>query len=281
MLTETLQSIPAAARSVFHNWRPMLVITLVYAAFLAAIYSFLAVREASMWQVVATFALAVAVPLLFFLLQALITTDAAANQTLGSFLMRSLANLLKILLISLPLIALAVLVIYLLAKAQARLGSSLTEALDEIPRRLSGAAARPPARPVDWKYAFVATLRYLALGLFLPLAAIHLWLSTSKDGLITTIKRIGSIMARAFAPRSVFIYIVGFIVFAVVPYFLLLRTIPSKHAWLELVLFVARLVVVFALTLFGWVITVKALGTADEPQVVPLGTEINAAGETI
>jgi hypothetical protein len=47
--------------------------------------------------------------------------------------------------------------------------------------------------------------------------------------------------------------------FAVVPYFLLFKTTQTKHAWLELSLLVFRLVVVFALTLIGWVVTVHAL----------------------
>jgi hypothetical protein len=67
-------------------------------------------------------------------------------------------------------------------------------------------------------------------------------------------------LARAFAPRSVLIYIAGFLIFGVAPYFLLFKTTSTKHAWLELSLLVARLVAVFALTLFGWAITVRALG---------------------
>jgi hypothetical protein len=267
MMTESIQSITTATRTVLQNWKPMLLVALVYAALLAALYSFLAVREASVAQVVVTFVLAIAAPLLFFMLQAMITggpDGTGSNQSLGRFIVKALIDLWKLLLISLPLIALAVLIVYLLAKAQARLGSSLTETAAEIPRRLTTMAnSRQPARPVDWKFAIVATVRYLMLGLFLPLAAIHLWLVTARKGLGTAIKRIGRLLAKAFAPRAVFIYVAGFIIFAVVPYFLLLRTIPSKHAWLELTLFIARLVVVFALTLFGWVITVKALALAS------------------
>jgi hypothetical protein len=51
----------------------------------------------------------------------------------------------------------------------------------------------------------------------------------------------------------------GFLIFGVAPYLLLFRVTPTKHAWLEISLLVVRLAVVFALTLFGWVITVRAL----------------------
>jgi len=39
----------------------------------------------------------------------------------------------------------------------------------------------------------------------------------------------------------------------------LFRTTPNKHAWLEIVLLAARLAAGFALTLLGWVTTVKAI----------------------
>lgn len=272
MLTETFHSIATAARTVLKSWRSMLLIAIVYAAFLAALYSFIAVREASVAQVIATFALAIAAPLLFFMLQGMIMGSIAAGDDTGvsSLVKRALSNFWKLLLISLPLIALAVLVAYLLAKAQARLGTSLTETAAEIPRRLA-AGAREPSRPIDWKAAIVSTVRYLTFGLFLPLAAIHLWLAAAREGLIQAIRKIGSLLARAFSPRSVLVYVLGFIVFAIAPYFLLFRPTPSKHAWLELLLFVGRMAIVFALTLFGWVITVKTLALLfkDPPPRLP------------
>jgi hypothetical protein len=163
----------------------------------------------------------------------------------------------------LPLIALAVLIAYLLAKAQTRLGSSIPETAQDIPRRLAE-GARDNAKPIDWKAAMVSTVRYLTFGLILPIAAIHLWLAAASEGLGHALRRVGNLLAKAFAPSSVLIYILGFLVFAVAPYFLLFRSIPSKHAWLELILLGARLGVIFALTLFGWVITVKALALLRE-----------------
>jgi len=149
MLSQTFQSIAQATRTVFRSWKPLLLTAVVYAALLAAIYSFLAVREASVVQVVTTFALAIVAPLLFFLLQAMITGGIEPDQSVGSFLGRSFVNLWKLLLITLPLIALAVLILYLLNKAQTRLGSSLGEVATDVPRRLGTAASAKPPRPVD------------------------------------------------------------------------------------------------------------------------------------
>ena len=250
----------------------MLLIAIVYACLLMVLYFFVSVREASVAQVVLTFTLAIAAPLLFFLLQAMIAGSAATDEvSAGALVRKAFASLWKLMLITLPLIALAVLIAYLLGKAQARFGTTLNNPALEIPRRIgSGANAREAARPIDWRAATLSTLRYLAFGLVLPLAAIHLWLATTQEGLGTAIKKLGTLLGRAFAPQSILAYVVGFLVFAVIPYFLLFKTISTKHAWLDLSLFVAKLAVVFALTLFGWVMTVRAISLlSTNPPVDP------------
>ena len=287
MLTETFHSITGAARNVFTSWRSMLLIGAVYASLLAVLYLFVSIKEATLAQVTLTFAFAVAVPLLFFILQAMIASGAAgfvgarhavplpqsetANDaalaehvTPGFVLKRSLASFWKLILITLPLIALAVLIAYLLAKAQNRFGANLANVATTSSQRLEEVMNRrtPAPRPIDWRTALFSTLRYLSLGLILPLAAIHLWLATVRDGLGAAIRRIAALLARAFSPQSVLIYIVGFLIFAVAPYFLLFRTTQTKHAWLELSFLVVRLIIVYALTLFGWTITVRALAEA-------------------
>jgi hypothetical protein len=261
MLTETFHSIAIATRKVFTNWRAMLLLAIVYASLLAALYFFLAVREASFGQVLLTFALAIAAPLLFFVLQSMVAgqTEEVSAATL---LRKSLASFWKVILISLPLIALAILIAYLLARAQKRFGTTISN--PNLPHPLAETANAPhPSRPIDWKVALLSTVRYLAFGLVLPLMAIHLWLATVNEGLGSAVRKLGTHLARAFAPQSVLIYIAGFLVFGVAPYLLLFKTTQTKHAWLELSFLVARLVVVFVLTLFGWVITVGALAQSS------------------
>ena len=257
MLTETFRSIVHAARQVFTNWRAMALLAVVYAALLASLYFFVAVREASIAQVTLTFALAIAAPLLFFVLQSMVANQTDET-TAGLLLKRSLTSFWKLILISLPLIALAILIWYLLARAQNHFWQNPELAIN-APHPLA-ANAQHAARPIDWKVALFSTLRYLSFGLVLPLAAIHLWLATVRDGLAGATKKVATLLSRAFAPQSVLTYVAGFLIFAVVPYFLLFKTTQTKHAWLELSLLVGRLVVVFALTLLGWVTTVRALG---------------------
>ncbi|MEP6569354.1 MAG: hypothetical protein ABJC10_06225 [Acidobacteriota bacterium] len=271
MLTETFRSIVTATRNVFRNWSAMLLIAAVYASLLALLYLVVSIREATLAQVTLTFTFAVALPLLFFVLQAMIASSSARQLagenttqtdqvTAGLVLKRSLASFWKVILISLPLIALAILIWYLLARAQNHFGQNINDPVINTPHPLATTAnAQHPARPVDWRVALFSTLRYLSFGLLLPLVAIHLWLATVRDGLAGAIRKIVTLLSRAFAPQSVLTYIAGFLIFAVVPYFLLFKTMQTKHAWLELSLLVARLAVVFALTLIGWMITVHAL----------------------
>jgi hypothetical protein len=259
MLKETFQSIATAARTVLKNWKSTLLIAIVYASLLAVLYFFVVIREATFVQVTLTFASAIVAPLLFFVLQAMIASDAGEGST-GSMLRRALSSFWKLILVTLPLIALAVLIVYLLGKAQARFDANAINAAAALPRRVSSLAnARDATPPIDWRAASLSTLRYLAFGLVLPLAAIHLWLATVQEGLGPALKKLKTLLARTFAPQSILIYVVGFLVFAVIPYFLLFKTVSTKHAWLEIALMVARLAIVFALTLFGWVMTVKAI----------------------
>jgi hypothetical protein len=273
MMTETFRAIATATRKVFSNWQSLLLVAVVYASLLALLYLFVSIREATFAQVTLTFAFAVAVPLLFFILQTMIMSGSASEPDqvrAGFVLKKSLASFWKLILISLPLIALAILIAYLLGRAQNRFGQT-PQALNDVPRSLAETAnPQRAARPVDWRVAIFSTLRYLSFGLILPLAAIHIWLATVREGLGGAFKKFGRLLSRAFSARSVLIYIIGFLIFAVVPYLLLFKTTKTSHAWLELSFLVARLVAVFALTLFGWLITVRALGlSATNPPVQP------------
>jgi hypothetical protein len=276
MLTETFSSIVTAVRKVFANWRALLLTAIVYVALLVALYFFVAVREASVAQVALTFALALLAPILFFMLQAMIAngfSDAIHPVSTGLLAKRSLTGFWKFIVITLPLIALAILVVYLLAKYQSHLASVPDSATQLHPMAAASRTHETARAPINWKGAALSTVRYLALGLVLPLAAIHLWLATARDGLLAAIKRIGQLLARAFAPQSVLVYVIGFLVFAVVPYFLLFRTTPNKHAWLELFLLGLRVAAVFALTLLGWVITVKAIALLNPKSPEPVTNE--------
>jgi len=100
----------------------------------------------------------------------------------------------------------------------------------------------------------------------LPLAAAHLWLSAARVGLAATLKGLHRVLGRAFAPRSVLVYAVGFFLFGLMPYFVLFTRTPLTNGSAELTVFGARLALVFALTLVGWVVTLGALARVTPPE---------------
>jgi len=105
----------------------------------------------------------------------------------------------------------------------------------------------------------ISTLRYLLFGLVFPLLMIHLWIETLRSDVVSVWKNITTVLSNAFAPMSVLIYFCGLIVFAFIPYLILLPQIKLAQSNLVIMLFVIRLVAAFLLIFFGWVLTLNAL----------------------
>jgi len=210
----SLRALISAARSLFSNRRSLLLMLAVYAGLLAAIYLFVSTREATVGQLVLTLVTVIAAPALFFVLQA-----AIVGPTSQGLIKRSV----KLLAVSVPIIALAVVTVYGLNKFQ--------------------------THPT-----IVMTVRYLSWAVVAPLLLVQLWIAVSNGGV-----RVKQVLTRAFAPQSMFVYACGFLMFAVAPYFLLQKSIPAHRPWLELSLIVARLGLTALLILFGWALTVRTL----------------------
>ncbi len=255
----------AAARELLRNWGALALLNLLYAALLASVYLFVTTREASVLQLIITALAALAVPVLFFVLQAAgVASFVGAGARLGSTLRRALRDFWKIFLISVPLILLAVLIVYLTNKLHAYFVAADGSAAPRPPALMPvhPLDITPPA-PMRWADALFFALRLLLLGIALPLTAIHLWINVAREGLRATLRNSLRIIARALAPQSVLIYVVGMIFFALMPYFLIFTRTPVTNTWLELVLFGIRLALAFVLTLWGWVITIGALEKAE------------------
>jgi hypothetical protein len=261
MLRNAFAATGAAARGLFRNWGALALLNLLYAALLASVYLFVTTREASVPQLILTALAALAVPVLFFVLQAVgVDSFAEAGGRPNSVLRRALRDFWKIFLISVPLILLVVLIVYLTNKLQAYFAVADTNATPRPPALtpLHPLDITPPA-PMRWADALIFALRLLLLGIALPLTAIHLWIGVAREGLRATLKNSLRILARALAPQSVLIYVIGLIFFALMPYFLVFTRTPVTNTWLELVLFGLRLALAFVLTLWGWVVTIGAL----------------------
>lgn len=252
-----LKATGRATRRLFGNWRALLLMLLLYAAFVASLYSFIAVREASVWQVLATFLLAALVPALFFIIQAMGTRYVERDVRTKELLRWSVRNFWKLLVVTLPVLLIAWLVAYLFGKFQPDVS-----AVSEAGRAAAAAVARPvtarSAEAFSWKEVIVTTLRALILYLVLPLVAIHLWIAASRRSLGDVFRNIKRVLARALAPGAALAYVIGLLIFGVIPYFLIITNFSRGGAWTEITLLVARLVLAALFMLIGWLITLGA-----------------------
>ncbi|MGA9994940.1 MAG: hypothetical protein WBP93_05975, partial [Pyrinomonadaceae bacterium] len=185
---------------------------------------------------------------------------------------RALKNFWKILLLGLPLILFVFLSFKLFNKIEARIApapaATPTPAVYQPPVP-SDQAKKDSTPPMKWSLVLLSTVRLLLLVVLVPLAAIHLWAACARQGLKYALKRAGPTLARAFSPQSVLIYMLGLVCFGLIPYLLLIKPIHFQRGWLEIGIFVLRLVLVFVLTLYGWVLTVGVLSQGIDMEAAP------------
>lgn len=261
MIKDSFASLGGAARTLFKSWGALLLLAALYLALLASVYVFFATGVATAWQLVLSALTALAVPLLFLVLQAAAAHHAQGAAAFGALLRRALRDFWKILLISLPFVLLGVGFVYLLGK----LDGWLPQAAEAAPRSFSPGPGAAPPPPLHWQEALVSTLRLLLLGLLLPLMAAHAWLSVAGAGLRATLKGFHRVVGRAFTPRSVLVYATGLLAFGLMPFFILYTRTPVSNDWAEVSLFGLRLALAFAFTLLGWTITLGALARMTDP----------------
>jgi hypothetical protein len=277
MIKRTFYAFTSAARELFRRWGALLILLVLYLAMLAAVYQFIATREATVGQLFLSVLFALAAPLLFLIIQTMAARYNQGSPRAWALLGGSLRDFWKLLVIIAPLILIAVLAGYLFGKIETTApAAAVREAVrgaTAVPRPVT-----PKPQPVNWQSVAITTIEYLLFSLVLPLAAIHLWIGTARDGLTQTFRRSPRILARAFAPQSVVIYAIGFVFFAVVPYFLIVTKTPVSSAWLDAGLLVARLLLAVLFSLIGWVVTVGALGERSEASGVAVAQPSEGAG---
>ena len=272
-MKRVLERFSSASRQLFRRWGVLLTMIVLYLAMLGAIYLFFVTREATIGQLLLSFLLAIAAPVLFLIIQTMAARYHDDNGSVWKLLGGSARDFWKLLVIALPLLLLAILAVYVFGKFEPNApATTIREAVRATPT-----VSRPPTpkpQPVHWQSVLITTLEYLLFWLILPLAAIHLWIATARDGLKQAFKRSARIIGRAFAPQSVVIYAIGFVFFAVVPYFLIVTKTPVNSAWLDAGLLVARLLLAALFSLIGWIVTVGALWRRGEEPVVAIVDEL-------
>ncbi len=247
-MKDALRDITETARGLVRDRRAMLLFFATYVALLAMLALFVTTREATIKEVLLTFAALVALPALFFMLQGMCVSYRETNGA-GELLRRASKVFWKLIVASIPLIIAGVALYLLLGKFEARF--AMQPHVQGVQPRVEAGAT--------WPRVIFSTLRLLLFGLALPLASIHLWLALMRDDVRSVWRGIRPLMSKAFAPRSVTTYVCGLVLFGVLPYFLFISRTPFERAWLELTVLGARLLLAFSLMLLGWVVTVGAL----------------------
>ncbi|MEN3329892.1 MAG: hypothetical protein V7638_4699 [Acidobacteriota bacterium] len=240
--------------TVFANTGALLVFAIIYAFLLGASYIFISIREATIWQVLVTYALMILIPVGFFTLQAAIINRAIDQKLRWRVI---LIDALKFLLVTILVLLVVWLLHYLLDKLAARYPAPVAQI---PPPAKAGQPTTPTTPPLHWPSLIFATLRFVLWGVAFPLAAIHLWIAIAGGEVRalfakSLFKRVGSSLARAFSADSVLIYGLGLIIFFVLPYMILVPTLRFDGNKTEFALFGLRLLLSFVFSLIGWVLT--------------------------
>ena len=278
-MTTILKVWLSAIATTFANFGALLVFAAIYAFLLVASYLFISIREATVWQVLVTYALMILIPLAFFALQAAII-DRELDEKLRWRVI--LIDTLKFLAVTIPVLLVVLLLYYLLNKLAGRYPAPVpVPEVAHAARAARPATPTPPVTPpLHWPSLIFTTLRFALLGVAFPLATIHLWIAVAGGGfrnLFTAgvksfFKRIGYALASAFSSSSILIYGLGLIIFFVLPYVALVPIFQIKGNKTEFVFFTLRLLLAILFSLVGWIITLTALTRA----VPPFSDEVSA-----
>lgn len=277
-MTTTLKLWFGTIATTLANPGALLVFATIYAVLLVASYLFISIREATIWQVLITYALIILIPLGFFTLQSSIINRVLDQKFRWRVI---LIDALKFLVVTILVLLVVWLLYYLLNKISARYPAPVVEAVPTNVAAPPTMQTPPPTPPLHWPSLFFTTLRFVLLGVAFPLATIHLWIAVAggelrtlfSDGAKSFFKRIGSALARAFSSHSVLIYGLGLIIFLVLPYITLIPTFTISGNKTEFAVFGLRLLLAFLFSLVGWVSTLTALART----VPALPAEVSAS----
>ena len=255
-------------RSTLTNIGALAVFIVLYALLMLTFLRFIWIREATVWQVVWTYTFMVLIPAEFFIFQAAII-DRVRDQKFRWGVI--LVDALKFLVATIPVILLGWLIHYLLNKLQLRYPAPVIVS--------STVAAGPPkTQPAHWPSLIITSLRFLFIGIVLPLTAIHLWIALAggevralfADGAKGFLKRIGATVARGFGFESVFIQGLGLLLWLVVPWILLGLSFSPRGYKSAVAMIVVQIALAFIFNFFGWLLTISALTrNASEPPPQP------------
>src|ERR1044072_396434 len=159
-MTNILKLWFSAIVRVFANPGALLVFPIIYTFLLVASYVFISIREATIWQVLVTYALMILIPIGFFTLQASIVNRVLDQKFRWRVI---LIDALKFLAVTILVLLVVWLLYYLLNKCSARYPPPVVEvaATNPATRPAPPTAAPTPALapPLHWPSLIFTTLR--------------------------------------------------------------------------------------------------------------------------
>ncbi len=257
MINDVIHALAASVRGMWRSKGATAVSMLLFAIFLAETYAFAAEREASVAQVILTLAMGVVAPVLFFAFQSSAWALGRGERVRLHDRPRAARQFWKPLVASVPVALLAWGCVALLNWLSAPPAPS-PEGLG-VPVDVPSPLAHDAAVGFFTREMGFATARVLVYGVVLPLLAIHLWFAALRDGLITSMKHIVTTLRSAWSPVAMIIYLIGGLLFAVGPYYLLFVHVEVKSTAADMLVLALRGLLVFLLIFFGWTATLGAL----------------------
>ena len=259
-MTTTLKLWFESLRSTLTSLRALLIFIVLYVLLLVSFYFFISTREATVAQVLLTYALLLLLPAEFFVLQAVILEFARKRTFVVKNILISAA---KIAAVTIPILIIGALLWWLMNKLQARYPAP--------PAPLVFPPTPPKAPPTHWPTLLITTLRFVLFGVALPLATIQLWIEASvcdvrasfAGGAKTIFGTIRRALARAFSSESVFVYGLGLILFVLGPYLILIPRLTFRGTKTAFTLFVVQVIVALFIALIGWVVTIVTLARVN------------------
>lgn len=247
MLKSVINAVQKAAAAMVAKPGAVLLAFVLYLAFAAVFYLFVVIKDASVWQLILSIVTSLVGVVVFFALQSVAVGYTRADSNARVLLKGIGKDSFIILAVSLPLLVLVVIGLLVLGMA----GAVTTQAAVTASKWL--VAVR-----------IINALRMILLYLVLPLVAIQLWISATRDGLTSALKNFLSSTLKAFSLRSLLTYLMVLVVFGAIAWFLVFTKTQFGSAWVELGLLTTRLILAGLVVFFGWLLAVGALRQATE-----------------
>ncbi len=251
-----------ALRRLF-TWKTLSAFIIIYVGFLAALYTLVASREASVSQVILTLVLAIATAVLFLTLQSMTVRYTSAQEGGWRMIPHALRDSWRLAVMAIPAAALLWLFTVLLARAHWMFVAPVA-----TPTEDSMGVYMRMRTPTIGEVSALTGLRFLLAGFVVPLFAIHLWIAAARDGIARAFRGMLALLIRACSPTSMLAYLLGAVVFGVVPFFLIFLKAPTPGGWMDVVMLGIIDAIAGFFVLVGWTLTVGALAelarVADE-----------------